>query len=175
MPTRNTTFYRTLAPTETSPLLEESTQSHQSSLVQKRIAFQVASAAQELLVTRMCFLIDAVGMILVSFSRDSTGIMISTVIGSMGAPAAPSLQALVTLAASPSELGRVLAGFSILECTGVALRNPILLGLYTATLEVAPRTIWYFTAGLFVFCAFCLMCLQPTRFIRKPDDETSSN
>lgn len=64
----------------------------------------------------------------------------------MGAPAAPSLQALVTLAASPSEVGRVLAGFSILECTGVAVRNPVLLGLYTATLEVAPKTIWYFTA-----------------------------
>ena len=75
-----------------------------------------------------------------------TGTLTATAIGSLGAPAAPSIQALVTLAASPSELGRVLAGFSILECTGVAIRNPVLLGIYTATLEVAPKTIWFFTA-----------------------------
>lgn len=71
--------------TETTHLLPENEDTTLSEYTQsrehfhsdkKRIASQTASAAQELLVTRICFLIDAVGMILVSLSRDSTGIMI---------------------------------------------------------------------------------------------------
>ena len=69
--------------TETSPLpppAEDTSLSghtnEQVPSVQKQIASQAASAAQELLITRICFLIDAMGMILVSLSRDSTGIMI---------------------------------------------------------------------------------------------------
>lgn len=71
--------------TETTHLLPENEDTTLSGYTQsrehspsdkKRIASQTASAAQELLVTRICFLIDAVGMILISLSRDSTGIMI---------------------------------------------------------------------------------------------------
>ncbi|KAI0075084.1 MFS general substrate transporter [Panus rudis PR-1116 ss-1] len=128
---------------------------------------QKLSATQELLVSRTCFCIDAIGMILISLSRNSRDVTIATALGSLGAPATPSLQALVTLAAPSSEIGRILAGFSIIECAGVALRNPIMFGIYGATLRVAPRTIWFVASGLFMFCAIVVIALRPARFVTK--------
>ena len=125
-----------------------------------------AAVAQELVIVRICFVIDALGMFLLSISRSSCDIIlceltffhcgllllllslttetfcIATAIGSLGSPAGPSLQALVTLAASPDELGRILAGFSVLESAAVAVRSPTLFALYSVTLEVLPQAVW---------------------------------
>lgn len=56
------------------------------------------------------------------------------------------MQALVTLAAPPGEVGRVLAGFSVLESLAVALRSPVFYPLFSATLETLPGAIWWLAA-----------------------------
>lgn len=73
-------------------------------------------------------------------------VLAATVVGAFGAPAGPSMQALLTLAAPPGETGRVLAGLSILQSAAVALRGPVLVSLFNATLEKAPGAIWWLSA-----------------------------
>lgn len=67
-------------------------------------------------------------------------------VGSLGAAAGPSLQSLVTLAAAPDEMGRVLAGKSALESAAIALRSPAFYALFDATLETMPGSIWLLAA-----------------------------
>ena len=72
--------------------------------------------------------------------------MTATVISSLGAPAGPSIQALLTLAAPPGEIGRVLAGLSVVQSGAVALRSPVFNPLFNATLEKMPGAIWWMSA-----------------------------
>ena len=64
------------------------------------------------------------------------------VVGSLGAAGGPSLQTLVTLAAAPEEMGRILAGKSAIESAAAALRSPLFFAVYNATLESMPGAIW---------------------------------
>jgi len=82
----------------------------------------------------------------------------------------PSLRALVTLAVTPAEFGRVLAGFSVIESIAVALRTPLLFGLYTATLSGAPNVVWRFGAALFMLSAAIVMNIRPARFTRRREE-----
>lgn len=56
------------------------------------------------------------------------------------------MQALITLAAPPGEMGRVLAGLSVLESLAVALRSPMFVPLFNATLEKVPGAVWWLSA-----------------------------
>jgi len=151
---------------DVTPLLDEVTAGEINAEVDayEQGKLQEVSAAQELLICRISFAIDALGMFLISLSRNRTGILISTTIGSLGAPNAPSLQALVTLAAPPAELGRILAGFTILESAASTVRNPLMLAVYSATLERYVGAVWWFAAVLFLSCAIILSFLRPARF-----------
>ena len=124
------------------------------------------SAAQELVICRISLLLDALGMLFTWRSNSTRDVAICTyhpssrnvhfevnwstntamVIGSLGAAAGPSLQSLITLAAAPEEMGRVLAGKSALESAAVALRSPAFYALFDATLETNPGTIWLLAA-----------------------------
>lgn len=55
-------------------------------------------------------------------------------IGGIGASATPSVQSLVTMVTSDADLGQVLAALTIVEGTVLAIRNPVLFGIYNATL-----------------------------------------
>lgn len=114
-------------------------------------------------------------------------------LGSMGAPAGPSLDALVTRAAGPGEIGRVLAGFSIIQSAIVSLRGPVLFLVYSMTLERYHTVIWWFVAvsvstpsalseahpkckkikGLLGMCAIIMAFLRPARFVSKQEDGRS--
>ncbi|KAI0792113.1 major facilitator superfamily domain-containing protein [Abortiporus biennis] len=128
---------------------------------------RVKSAAQELFICRICLVIDACGMILITFCQNTKQIAASTIFGSFGAPAGPSLQALITLATSPQSLGRVLAGVSVIESLAVALRSPILFTIYNLTLEKLPITVWIFAASLFLGASLITIFLRPERFAIK--------
>ncbi|EGN97215.1 hypothetical protein SERLA73DRAFT_74925 [Serpula lacrymans var. lacrymans S7.3] len=123
------------------------------------------SAKQELLICRVCFLIDTLGMLLVSVSKSPTQVSIAVAIGSLGAPAVPSLQTLTTLASPPSELGRVLAALSIIESAVLALRSPILFGIYNLTLGSSPEVVWWCSAALLLVCGLAMQLLKPARFL----------
>jgi len=127
--------------------------------------FQKTPAAQELFICRVCFLLDALGMILVSLSTSSTQVSIAGMIGSLGSPGYPSLQALTTMASPPAKLGRVLAAMSIIESAAFALLNPLVFGLYNVTLELWPGAVWWFSAVLFLLCGFVVGLLRPARLL----------
>ncbi len=132
---------------------------------------QQSAAAQELIISRVCLVLYAIGMLftwrseniveVISCTSDtiplrfmftltkSSSIHTATYVGSLGAAAGPSLQALLTLAAPPEGFGRVLAGFSILELAATALSGPIMFGLYNATVEVMPGLVWLVSAVSF--------------------------
>ena len=64
----------------------------------------------------------------------------------LGVAAGPSLWSLITLAASPSELGRVIAGISALNAVATALRDPVFHALFSATLATMPGSLWLFAS-----------------------------
>lgn len=81
-------------------------------------------------------------------------------VGALGAPGGPSLQSLVTLAAPPDQVGRALAGKSMLESTAAALRGPLFYALYDATLDTMPGAIWLLaTVSLLSFFFFARLPL----------------
>ncbi|OBZ74388.1 Importin-13 [Grifola frondosa] len=129
---------------ECTPLLNERT-SDQVDNVARDVR---STATQELVICRVSFVLDAAGMFLISLSRNAGEVTLATAVGAFGAPAGPSLQALVTLAAPRDQLGRVLAGFSVLESAAIALRNPVLFALYGATLETCPGVVWWITTNM---------------------------
>ncbi|KAJ6583768.1 major facilitator superfamily domain-containing protein [Mycena sp. CBHHK59/15] len=162
-------FYRFLVTPKSGTVVERERQSllAEPEITAEATVAQKMSAAQDLLICRICFVIDAVGMIATAFARNAGGIAAAMVVGSMGAPAGPSLDALVTRAAPSGEIGQVLAGFSIIQSAIVSLRGPVLFLVYSATLETHPTVVWWLVAGLLGMCALIMGCLRPSRFVSK--------
>lgn len=96
------------------------------------------------------------------------------------------MQALVTISAPQDEMGRVLAGLSVLESLAVALRNPVFFPLFQATLERMPGAIFGLAAvrllhqvlktngmltlgtlqAIYLLCDFLMLFLRPKQYIR---------
>lgn len=70
----------------------------------------------------------------------------ATAIGSLGAPAGPSIIALLTLVSSPDEFGRMIAGVAMIEAAATVVRDPTLFAVYAMTLDTFPSSVWYLTS-----------------------------
>jgi len=158
-------------PTERTPLLTEnptstlaegSGQGGPAATIETTVTIK-----QDLFIARMCFFIDVAAFFIIGRSNTPKGLAAGAIAGSLGAPANPSLRALITLAAGPSALGRVLAGFSIIESAAGVVRNPVMFGIYRATVHVSPTAIWYFCSGLFGLCGMFVWAVRPATFSGK--------
>jgi len=155
-------------PSERTPLLQGDIQhdvTNTEAIHQE--AERTVSAAQDLTIPCLCFAIAATGLILIPFGRDFDEITAAAAFGSLGVPASPSLLALAALASSPSQFGRVFAGFSIIETAVVALQQPLFFGLYRATTSTVPNLIWWLAAALLALSVVIVMSLRPIRFAAK--------
>lgn len=130
--------------TETTPLLPSSLDDD-SAETQK---IYEASILREKIVSCASFAMEAVGMILLSSSQNVVEIINAVIIGALGAPAQISLQTLVTFAAAPDSLGRVLVGFSLIEMAANAISSRFLSALYRVTYKEAPGMVWGLCGGL---------------------------
>ncbi|EKM49729.1 uncharacterized protein PHACADRAFT_154268 [Phanerochaete carnosa HHB-10118-sp] len=164
------TAYATVPADETAPLLAEATQELQAS--ESTPPAEATSISRELTIVRVCLVLDALGMLAVGCSRNANEVVFATVVGAFGAPAGPSMQALVTLAAPPGETGRVLAGLSILQSAAVALRGPVLVSLFNATLVKAPGAIWWLSALMLILSSLVAFGLRPRQFVYVYDGHT---
>ncbi|GJE91947.1 MFS general substrate transporter [Phanerochaete sordida] len=145
---------------ETTPLLAEAAQQNSESASQ----LDASSLSQELTIVRVCLVLDAIGMFAIERSRNTGEVILAAIVSSFGAPAGPSMQALLTLAAPPGEVGRVLAGLSILQSAAAAVRGPIFAPLFNATIEKAPGAIWWVAAGILLLCSSVAFALNPRQF-----------
>ncbi|EKM49728.1 uncharacterized protein PHACADRAFT_265378 [Phanerochaete carnosa HHB-10118-sp] len=158
-----TSIHDTVPTDETTPLLAEATHEPQAS--ESTPPAEATSISQEIIVVRICLLLDALGMLAIERSRNVGEAIFATAMSSLSAPAGPSMQALVTLAAPPGEIGRVLAGLSILQSAAVALRGPVFVPLFNATLEKAPGAIWWLSALMLTLCSLVAFALRPRQFV----------
>lgn len=154
-----------LSADEATPLLAEATaEAPPDSSV---CATKAASVSQELAILRLCLVLDALGMLALERSRSVREVLLATVLSAFGAPAGPSMQALLTLAAPPDEVGRVLAGLGVLQSVAVALRGPVFVPVFNATLTRAPGAIWCMAAAMLMVCWAVALGLRVRQFVHE--------
>ena len=76
----------------------------------------------------------------------SSSCLVAMLVFGLGAAAGPSLWSLIMLAATSSEMGRVLAGFSALNAAATALSSPTFRALFSATRVKMPGFAWLFAS-----------------------------
>lgn len=119
----------------------------------------------DVVLARLSLLVDLCSFLVLTFIETPIAFLIGTAAMSLGAGASPALQSLALSLSSPTDAGKVMAGFGVLQSVMASIGGPLIYGsIFAITIDVFPTAMFAFGALSFVVAFVSLTMVRfPSR------------